>query len=156
MGKTDSQRLRHTTVTISAPARLHLGFLDLSGALGRRFGSLGLAIEGFRTRIGARAAAQVSVTGASAERARRCALQLHKALGDSSLNVRVAAAQALGQYGNEEDLEKALPVLLAMADQEKSSAYVSVQALNALNALRLPRDRQPRVPRARRSWELSS
>jgi len=81
MGKTDSQRLRHTTVTISAPARLHLGFLDLSGALGRRFGSLGLAIEGFRTRIDARAAAQVSVTGASAERARRCALQLHKALG---------------------------------------------------------------------------
>ncbi len=26
-----------------APARLHLGFLDLNGGLGRRFGSLGLA-----------------------------------------------------------------------------------------------------------------
>ncbi len=28
-----------------APARLHLGFLDLSGSLGRRFGSIGLAID---------------------------------------------------------------------------------------------------------------
>lgn len=32
-------------VTVSAAARLHLGFLDLNGGLGRRFGSLGLALE---------------------------------------------------------------------------------------------------------------
>lgn len=37
--------------TVSAPARLHLGFLDLNGNLGRRFGSLGLAIDTFRTRV---------------------------------------------------------------------------------------------------------
>jgi beta-RFAP synthase len=30
---------------VVAPARLHLGFLDLSGSLGRRFGSIGLAID---------------------------------------------------------------------------------------------------------------
>lgn len=30
---------------IVAPARLHLGFLDLNGGLGRRFGSIGLAID---------------------------------------------------------------------------------------------------------------
>ncbi len=34
-----------------APARLHLGFLDLNGGLGRRFGSLGLAIDGLGTRV---------------------------------------------------------------------------------------------------------
>ena len=30
---------------VVAPARLHLGFLDLNGSLGRRFGSIGLAID---------------------------------------------------------------------------------------------------------------
>ena len=30
-----------TTVRVRAPARLHLGFLDMNGALGRRFGSIG-------------------------------------------------------------------------------------------------------------------
>jgi beta-RFAP synthase len=32
-------------VRVRAPARLHFGFLDLNGSLGRRFGSLGLALE---------------------------------------------------------------------------------------------------------------
>jgi beta-RFAP synthase len=36
-------------VRVRAPARLHLGFLDPAATLGRRFGSLGLAIEGFDT-----------------------------------------------------------------------------------------------------------
>ncbi len=36
---------------VCAPARLHLGFLDLNGNLGRRFGSLGLAIDTFQTRV---------------------------------------------------------------------------------------------------------
>ena len=36
-------------VDVSAPARLHLGFLDLGGGLGRRFGSLGVAIDGCDT-----------------------------------------------------------------------------------------------------------
>ena len=38
-------------VAVNAPARLHLGFLDLEGGLGRRFGSLGLTVEGMETRI---------------------------------------------------------------------------------------------------------
>ena len=37
------------TVGVSAPGRLHLGFLDPSGSLGRAFGSLGLVIDGFTT-----------------------------------------------------------------------------------------------------------
>jgi beta-RFAP synthase len=32
-------------VRVRAPARLHLGFLDLNGDLGRRFGSVGLALD---------------------------------------------------------------------------------------------------------------
>lgn len=36
-------------VTVRAPGRLHLGFLDPAGTLGRPFGSLGLVIDGFET-----------------------------------------------------------------------------------------------------------
>jgi beta-RFAP synthase len=35
-----------TGVRVEAPARLHLGFLDPAGTLGRRFGSLGLVVGG--------------------------------------------------------------------------------------------------------------
>lgn len=56
-------------VHVDTPARLHLGFMDMSGALGRRFGSLGLSIEAFRTRLQARPAAGVTASGPGAERA---------------------------------------------------------------------------------------
>ena len=36
-------------VTTHAPGRLHLGFLDPAGSLGRPFGSFGLVIDGFET-----------------------------------------------------------------------------------------------------------
>ena len=34
-----------SSVSVIAPARLHMGFLDLSGALGRQFGSIGVALN---------------------------------------------------------------------------------------------------------------
>jgi len=42
---------RPRNVLVRAPGRLHLGFLDPGGSLGRRFGSLGLVIDGFETVI---------------------------------------------------------------------------------------------------------
>ena len=36
-------------VRVHAPGRLHLGFLDPAATLGRRFGSLGLALDGWET-----------------------------------------------------------------------------------------------------------
>jgi beta-RFAP synthase len=41
-------------IEVYAPARLHFGFLDLNGGLGRRFGSIGLAIDGIGTRLALR------------------------------------------------------------------------------------------------------
>ncbi len=38
-------------VSVRAPGRLHLGFIDPSGSLGRRFGSIGLVIAGFETEL---------------------------------------------------------------------------------------------------------
>lgn len=50
-------------VTVESPARLHLGFVDLSGDLGRKFGSLGLAIEGLSTIVTASHADTLTATG---------------------------------------------------------------------------------------------
>lgn len=38
-------------VSVRAPGRLHLGFIDPSGSLGRRFGSIGLVIDGYETEL---------------------------------------------------------------------------------------------------------
>jgi beta-RFAP synthase len=56
-------------VEVFAPARLHLGFLDLNGRLGRRFGSIGLTIEGIGTRLILSVGSNRKVKGPSAERA---------------------------------------------------------------------------------------
>ncbi|MBS0234785.1 MAG: GHMP kinase [Proteobacteria bacterium] len=54
---------------ITAPARLHLGFLDLNGSLGRRYGSIGLAIDQPSTQLTITKAAENSATGAESRRA---------------------------------------------------------------------------------------
>jgi beta-ribofuranosylaminobenzene 5'-phosphate synthase len=59
------------TVSVSVPARLHFGFLDLNGGLGRRFGSLGVALEAPLTRVVLNGAHRREVSGPDADRARR-------------------------------------------------------------------------------------
>ncbi|MGB5832422.1 MAG: beta-ribofuranosylaminobenzene 5'-phosphate synthase family protein, partial [Thiohalocapsa sp.] len=55
--------------------------LDLSGELGRRFGSLGLAIDAFPTRLRVRPAPGISATGPNAQRAERSARRAQGMLG---------------------------------------------------------------------------
>src|ERR1700712_4950473 len=52
-----------STVTVDAPARLHLGFLDPSGSLGRAFGSVGLTIDASGTRVTAQYADYTDYAG---------------------------------------------------------------------------------------------
>lgn len=54
----------HAVVNLRAPGRLHLGFLDPAGSLGRPFGSLGLVVNGFETEIELGASPSDQVTGA--------------------------------------------------------------------------------------------
>jgi beta-ribofuranosylaminobenzene 5'-phosphate synthase len=88
-------------VTVQVPARLHLGFLDLDGGLGRRFGSIGLAINGPKTSITISAAPQMRLTGPERERVgahvetMRCALGLAGAY-DVRINEVVPAHAGLG------------------------------------------------------------
>jgi predicted sugar kinase len=53
---------RRGAVALQAPGRLHLGFLDPGASLGRAFGSLGLVIDGFETRVELSAASVDRVT----------------------------------------------------------------------------------------------
>jgi beta-RFAP synthase len=53
----------NTCIRVSAPARLHLGFLDLNGDAGRKFGSIGLAISSHYTIIKVQRSEESSILG---------------------------------------------------------------------------------------------
>ena len=55
------------TVTLRAPGRLHLGFLDPSASLGRRFGSIGVVVDGFETEVELSAAVADRITADTPE-----------------------------------------------------------------------------------------
>jgi beta-ribofuranosylaminobenzene 5'-phosphate synthase len=67
--------------TVKVPARLHLGFLDLNGRLGRRFGGIGLAVGGLRTSITIQRAKLSDVIGPEADRVRPYLLKMEQHLG---------------------------------------------------------------------------
>jgi len=60
---------------------------------------------------------------------------LTAALADRSPYVRIAAAEALGQYGGEADLKRALETLVELGPMDKNGVFVSVAALNAIDDL---------------------
>jgi len=63
-------------ITVTAPARLHMGFIDLSGSLGRNFGSIGLALNEINTSLSICYAENLHLTGIQSERALACVKQL--------------------------------------------------------------------------------
>ena len=72
---------RSAEILVSVPARLHLGFLDLNGGLGRQFGGIGLAINHFKTSLIIRRAKQSDVTGPESERVRQYLHTMERSLG---------------------------------------------------------------------------
>lgn len=85
------------TVRVESPARLHLGFMDLNGALGRQYGSLGLTIEGLGTRVSASVAHQADAVGPSAARALACVNAMSRHLG-RLLPARIVVEQAIPEH----------------------------------------------------------
>ncbi len=61
--------------------------------------------------------------------------ELYKALADAAPSVRIAAAEALGKFGDDEDGKRALAVLLELAPLDKNGPYLSMMALNALDEM---------------------
>lgn len=85
------------SIEVAVPARLHLGFLDLEGGLGRRFGSIGLALDDVETRITAVPAEIVTASGPSAARADGFARQMLAVLGLAG-GVGLTIAQAIPEH----------------------------------------------------------
>lgn len=81
-------------VSVRAPARLHMGFVDLHGGEGRRYGSLGLALERPFTRLRLRPHAGVVAEGPDAARAARYATVLAERFGLSD-GVRIEVDEAI-------------------------------------------------------------
>jgi beta-RFAP synthase len=102
-------------ILVRAPARLHMGFLDLSGSLGRRFGSVGLALEGMGVLLHARRAEQVSAAGPQAQRAQQYAQALAARLGLHA-GAHLVVAEALPEHvGLGSGTQLGLAVGLALA-----------------------------------------
>lgn len=65
----------------------------------------------------------------------QAAPQLRAALQDSSKSVRCIAAEALGRYGNQQDVNAGVETLISLANQKKDGLYVAMLALNGLDKL---------------------
>ena len=103
------------SISVLAPARLHMGFVDLSGSLGRRFGSVGLTLEGIGVTLSARVARGISAAGLQAERAERCAQSLQSLLHLTG-GVRIEIQQAIPEHvGLGSGTQLGLAVGLALA-----------------------------------------
>lgn len=103
------------SLEVKAPARLHLGFLDLGGALGRRFGSLGITLSHPLTQVTVTRADADSAEGPDAARAARARDLVRDRLGLTlPLAVRVESAlQAHGGLGSGTQLAVAVGVAVA-------------------------------------------
>lgn len=84
---------RGDAVLVEAAARLHFGMLDLRGALGRRFGGMGVAVPALRTVVEVEESPDWRMEGPDATRAAEYARRLLALYGvRAALHVRVHAA----------------------------------------------------------------
>jgi len=83
----------HYSVSVFAPARLHMGFIDLGGTLGRQFGSIGVGINEIATRLSISRSDKLDAIGPSSERAAKYARRIAETLGlDCRLAIRIHEA----------------------------------------------------------------
>ncbi len=125
-----------TRVIVAAPARLHMGFVDMSGDLGRRFGGLGLTLSGIQTRINVSPSPEFSGHGPSAARAVEYARQLSEALGLVG-GVRIEIEEAIPEHvGLGSGTQLALAVSAAMARLHGLDASLSQLAVHLRRGIR--------------------
>ncbi len=112
-----------TNVQVSTPARLHLGFLDLNGSIGRKFGSFGLAIDSHHTTVELSSANEAIITSPSPqidEKVTTAVTQFYKTVGTNinpektpvSVNIKQAIPSHSG-FGSGTQLSLAVGSALA-------------------------------------------
>ncbi|WP_246160687.1 beta-ribofuranosylaminobenzene 5'-phosphate synthase family protein [Aureimonas fodinaquatilis] len=116
--------MKTQVVRVTAPARLHLGFLDLNGGLGRKFGGIGLALAEPQTRLTLKFSehGRTQVTGSQANRA------------ENYLTKMAASLQLEGAYALH--VEEALPAHAGLGSGTQMALSVA-QALRRLHHLPL-------------------
>ncbi len=91
--KDNQSKSKPRYVGVHAPARLHLGFLDMNGGLERRFGSLGLSISDIETSLIAEYADDIDITGPCSKRAENYAEQVLSHFGiDGGVKMSIKSA----------------------------------------------------------------
>ncbi len=124
--KDNQSNVKSRFVSVRAPARLHLGFLDMHGGIGRKFGSLGLSISDVETSLIAEYADDIDIVGPSSERAENYAEQVLSHFGiDGGVKMSIESAipehSGLGS-GTQLSLAVASAIsrLYELSDQEPS------------------------------------
>lgn len=91
--KNNQVNLNSRYVNVHAPARLHLGFIDMHGGLGRKFGSLGLSISEVGVSLYAEYADDINIIGPSYKRAENYAEQVLSHFGiDGGVKITINSA----------------------------------------------------------------
>jgi len=103
-------------IYVEAPARLHLGFLDLEGGLGRRFGSVGLTLDGISTKLIARSADKLNVVGDPSGRIQKYAEKFIAFKGLSNNFEIEVVEQILGHSGLGSGTQLAIAVGTAISN----------------------------------------
>lgn len=116
------------TVSIKAPARLHLGFLDMHGGLGRQFGSLGLCLSDISTHITAKKSDDIVIHGPSGQRGSEYVSRIFGALniqGGVDITIHEAIPEHAG-LGSGTQLALAIGIAIAkLYDANKSVREVA-------------------------------
>ncbi|WP_119630557.1 beta-ribofuranosylaminobenzene 5'-phosphate synthase family protein [Methylocaldum marinum] len=111
----NSSRHHKFRVHVVAPARLHMGFLDLGGSLGRRFGSIGVGVNEIATRLWVMPSDRLVAHGPGADRAVAAVNKFVSALGRDfgvEIHVREAIPGHVG-LGSGTQLELAVGMALS-------------------------------------------
>lgn len=124
-------------IRVHAPARLHLGFIDISGTFGRRFGSIGVAIEDISTRLNLWPSREPRVVGPSAEKALAILEKLEAALSlPGSATV---------------EIESAIPEHVGLGSGTQMALALGSALIRAYGLPLTPRDLAPLIERGARS-----
>jgi beta-ribofuranosylaminobenzene 5'-phosphate synthase len=104
-----------TSVRVEAPARLHLGMLDVVGGASRRFGGLGVAVDHPAAVVEVTASDEITVEGPDAERALAVAQRCREAVGLAG-GARIRVLEAIPPHmGLGSGTKLALAVTAALA-----------------------------------------
>ena len=103
------------SVSVIAPARLHLGFLDMHGGLNRQFGSLGLSLTEIFTHLTAKKSDDIVILGPSSNRGTEYVSRILRALKITS-GVEITIQDAIPEHaglGSGTQLSLAMGIAIA-------------------------------------------